>query len=242
MPTFGCHNCKADLKAFEDRPYEEWPCAKCSLAKNYAHTFCTGYFDTADLDAIVDESRVKAEEASFVTMDGVSLNENELATLGTIKDAIAHQIMSSISGIVLALLRMSQTNPTMFEILIKKMQFPFMSYSEIGASLDPPCSKQNVLYHLKSAVRMYPEIEAALLIDSRYSGGRYALKTLAETRRQMQVERRVRQNLYGDAWEAQQYRRVEELNEILRLPFVISPRVLSFNAYVKDEEELGDGK
>ena len=242
MPTFGCHNCKADLKAFEDRPYEEWPCAKCALAKNYSHTFCTGYFDTADLDGIEDESLVKAEDASFVTMGDVTLTENELATLGTIKDAIAHQIMSSLSGIVLTLLKMSQTNPTMFEILIKKMQFPFMSYSDIGASLDPPCSKQNVLYHLKSAVRLYPEIEAALLIDSRYSGGRYALKTLAESRRREQVERRVRQNLYGDAWEAQQYGRVEEINDILRLPFVIDPRVLDFNAYVKDEEELGDGK
>ena len=184
---------------------------------------------------------MKAEDASFVTMGDVTLTENELATLGTIKDAIAHQIMSSLSGIVLTLLKMSQTNPTMFEILIKKMQFPFMSYSDIGASLDPPCSKQNVLYHLKSAVRMYPEIEAALLIDSRYSGGRYALKTLAESRRREQVERRVRQNLYGDAWEAQQYGRVEEINDILRLPFVIDPRVLDFNAYVKDEEELGDG-
>ena len=241
MPTFGCHNCKADLKAFEDRAYEEWPCAKCALAKHYSHTFCTGYSDTADLDGIEDESLVKAEDASFVTMGDVTLTENELATLGTIKDAIAHQIMSSLSGIVLTLLKMSQTNPTMFEILIKKMQFPFMSYSDIGASLDPPCSKQNVLYHLKSAVRMYPEIEAALLIDSRYSGGRYALKTLAESRRREQVERRVRQNLYGDAWEAQQYGRVEEINDILRLPFVIDPRVLDFNAYVKDEEELGDG-
>ena len=56
------------------------------------------------------------------------------------------------------------------------------------------------------------------------------------------MERRVRQNLYGDAWEAQQYGRVEEINDILRLPFVIDPRVLDFNAYVKDEEELGDGK
>ena len=65
MPTFGCHNCKADLKAFEDRPYEEWPCAKCALAKNYSHTFCTGYFDTADLDGIEDDG----------TVDGIHLTD-----------------------------------------------------------------------------------------------------------------------------------------------------------------------
>ena len=42
MPTFGCHNCKPDLKAFEARPYEEWPYATRALTTNHPPTFCTG--------------------------------------------------------------------------------------------------------------------------------------------------------------------------------------------------------
>lgn len=72
------------------------------------------------------------------------------------------------------MVKLAKFNPTMFEVIIKKMQYPYMSYSEIGDSMTPKCSKQNVLYHLKHAVEMFPEISSALLTDTRFSSGRYA--------------------------------------------------------------------
>lgn len=242
MSTFGCHNCKADLKAFEDKPYEEWPCAKCALAKEYSHSFNTGYFETPDEEALYDDNQYTAEDAPYVIDDQISLDDHEISTLRTIKEAITHQILSSLSGAILKLLKLASSNKLAFEVLVKKMQFPYMSYSDIGVSLDPPCSKQNVLYHLKNAVKAFPELESVLVIDSRYSGGRYALKTLSQKLKEQQATTRIRQNLYGDEAADMQARKIEELNAILHLPFMIDRKVLDFNAYADEEESLSDDR
>jgi len=60
------------------------------------------------------------------------------------------------------------------------MQYPHLSYYQIGAKMTPPCSKQNVLYHLSHAVKEFPDLHKAILTDTRFSGGRYAIKTEAD--------------------------------------------------------------
>ena len=143
--------------------------------------------------------------------------------------------MIAISGVVIKLLKLGQTSPIMLELVIKKLQYPHMSYSELGASMATPFSKQNVLYHLKHAVEIIPELSSALLTDTRFSAGRYALKTIAQEYRQQYAEKRVQGILYGENDPAFTAHRLKELNTILQAPFLISKEAVDFNPYIKDE-------
>ena len=104
--------------------------------------------------------------------------------------------------------------------------------------MEPKCSKQNVLYHLKSVVEQFPELEAIIQTDTRYSGGRYALKTIADKRKQEIAEERIQKNIYGKDYHLFRYPDMKELNAILHLPFNIRDEVFTFNPYVKDEEHV----
>ena len=242
MSTFGCHRCKVNLKDWEGRPYEEWPCASCTLAKDYSRTFNTGYFDSAKMEEELEDEHdpFQQNEHEFVVSDTVKLNEDEIHSLETIQDAISHQIYAMFSGILVRLLHMAKTNPMMFEVFIKKMQFPYMSYSEIGNTMEPKCSKQNVLYHLKCVVDEFPELLSIIQTDTRYSGGRYALKTVADRKRKQLAEERAQKIIYGDKYAAFRYMDMDELNKILRLPFNMRDEVFTFNAYLDDEAHLAD--
>ena len=183
MSTFGCHSCGVKLEEYKNRPYEEWPCATCALSKDYSRTFSTGYFETADLESVEDEHEIEADDdATFVTDGKIPLRDTEIDTLATIVNAVANQVQLIFSGLLVRLLKIAKTNPIMFEVFIKKMQFPYMSYSEIGDTMEPKCSKQNVLYHLKCIVKEFPELENVLQTDTRYTNGQYALRTIAEKR------------------------------------------------------------
>jgi len=239
MGTFGCHSCGVNVKDLEGKPYEEWPCATCALSKNYTKIFSTGFFDTGKLDEQEDERlALSLDEHEFVTTGNFPLTKDEIQSLETIKNAVARQIYSVFAGMLVKFLYMAKKNPVTFEILLKKLQFPYMSYSEIGASMDPKCSKQNVLYHLKSAVDEMPELESAILTDTRYSGGHYALKTLAAKRRQEMAEQRIQRTMFGDMSERIKMYSIEELNKILKLPFMVRDEVFTFNAYLQDEEHI----
>lgn len=241
MSTFGCHNCGVDLKSLEGKPYEEWPCATCALSKNYAHTFNSGYFDTAKMDEAIDDGEyINPGDHKFITKGKIPMTKEELATLESIQTAVEHQMYAMFSGLLIKLLIMAKDNPVMFEVIIKKMQFPYMSYSEIGASMNPKCSKQNILYHLKNAISMFPELSSVIQTDSRYTAGHYALKTLADKKRKEIVDKCIQENLYGKHYHVGRFKNIQELNAMLKLPFMIGDEVLSFNAYIKDENHIND--
>ena len=240
MSTFGCHSCGVKIEDLKDKPYEEWPCAHCSLSKDYSKTFNTGYFDTKVLEEVEDEDqaiKLEPEDSDFITVGEIPLRPEELRTLKTIKNAVMHHMCSLFTGAIMKLVRIASKKPAVFEVVVKKMQFPYMSYSEIGASMNPPCSKQNVLYYLKQAVTEIPQLADVLLVDTRYSSGYYALKTVADIKRQKEAEKEIQKNIFGK--QAQDLAMsIEEVNSILHLPFNFKDEIINFNAYIKDEDYL----
>lgn len=242
MGVFGCHRCKVNLKDWEGKPYEEWPCASCALSKDYSRTFNTGYFDTgkSEDDETEGYDPFIPEDHEFVVNDTVKLTEDEIHSLETIRDAVSKQIFAVFSGLMVKLLHMAKTNPVMFEVFIKKMQFPYMSYSEIGDTMEPKCSKQNVLYHLKCVVDQFPELLSIIQTDTRYSAGRYALKTVADRKRMQVAEERARKLIYGEDQVSYTKMDMNELNKILRLPFNMRDEVFTFNPYISDERHLAE--
>jgi hypothetical protein len=244
MSVFGCHSCGVDITKYPD--YMSSPCATCKLATEYYNTKRASMFDSAggsDYNQDEEENEALArcdKELETAGDDPITKSAAQypltIDQLATLKKAIEDQLMIAISGILLKLLKLGQMSPVMLELVIKKMQYPLMSYSELGASMKEPFSKQNVLYHLKHAVEILPELSSALLTDTRFSGGRYALKTLAQEARQTYAEKAIQGILYGDD-PAFQAKRLAELNAILQAPFLISKEALDFNPYIKDEKE-----
>lgn len=240
MSTFGCHSCGVVPSQYKS--YDESPCAKCKLAVERYNTHRPALFDSAaNLDDDEDET-LGTEDKDFEEM----VNRNDSAHIqqvldaveanGIIKDVIERQVFQVASGMVLSLLKLAKTNAVMFEILIKKMHYPYMSYSEIGDSMNPKCSKQNVLYHLKHAVELFPDLPAAILTDTRFSGGRYALTTLANKKRLDATRKRVQGILYGDANPALITKGMKEIAAIVNAPFLSDFDVVNFNPYTKDEQ------
>lgn len=242
MSTFGCHNCKVDLSKYVDVPWDKIPCATCALAKNYTKTFNTGFFDTGsdeESGPAVEDDHSFASEHEFVTQGDIPLKAEEIRSLESIKAAIEHQMYVMFSGIMIKLLRMAKDNPTMFEVVIKKMQYPRLSYADLGDTMNPRCSKQNVLYHLRSAVALLPELEAVIPTDTRYTSGHYALRTLANKRRQELLEDKMRENLYGKG-EFSKSVDIHELNKLLAAPFMVRDEVFDFNPYLNDETYIDE--
>jgi len=86
-------------------------------------------------------------------------------------------IFASLAVCVFNLIDMRDSHPETFKYVMAKLRSPRLSYSEMAAQFG--CKKQNVLYHMKKAVRLMPELSTALLIEKRYLGGRRsALKPL----------------------------------------------------------------
>ena len=244
MSVFGCHRCSYVPKPGDD--YLTSPCATCKLSVEYTNTKRAAMFDSAggsDFDADEEENSALArvdKALEFAGDDPIKKPDAQypltLEQLATLKKAIEDQLMIAISGVVIRLLKLGQTSPVMLELVCKKLQFPTMSYSELGASMKVPFSKQNVLYHLKHAVEIIPELATALLTDTRFSAGRYALKTLAQHARQDYAEKRIQGILYGENDPAFTAYRLKELNAILQAPFLLEKEAFDFNPYIKDEK------
>ena len=240
-----CGNC-----GWVPRPDVDWvdsPCYTCKLGNDYTHTKKAMFIDET---GGTSEDGEEQENAAFARIDESLENAGDdpvkklqttypltLDQLAVLKKAIEDQLMIAISGVLIKLLKLGQVSPVMLELVVKKLQQPLASYSELGASMKEPFSKQNVLYHLKHAVELMPELSHALLTDTRFSGGRYALKTLAQEVRQAYAEKKIQGILYGENDPAFTARRLEELNSILQAPFLLDKDALDFNAYIKDEKE-----
>lgn len=108
-----------------------------------------------------------------------------------------------------------------------------MSYHDIGMSLSTPCSKQNVLYHLTHAVKQFPDLYKAILTDTRFSGGRYAIKNAVEEKgRHAQIDR-VRKKLY-DQSPINTRKTIQELKKQFNKPFKVEV-IKDFDKYQEDQ-------
>ena len=98
-------------------------------------------------------------------------------------------------------------------------------------------TKQNVLYHLKHAVELFPDLNAAILTDTRFSAGHYALTTIANHRRQNKAKQRIQGIMYGEANPGFVARGLKEITRICAAPFMSDKDVINFNPWIKDEEQ-----
>lgn len=236
-----CGNC-----GWIPRPDVDWldsPCATCRLGNDSPTTKRPALFDTAKTCS------PDGEEASYLARVDKALeaagddpppppNFDKLTPdmLQQLKKIMEEQIYGVLSGTIVKFLKLGKTSPVMLELVLKKMQYPHLSYSELGASMKEPFSKQNVLYHLKHAVDIMPELSSVLLTDTRFSGGRYALQTMANKQRKEAAFKRIKGLLYGDEDPNMQAKSMRELNTILHAPFMVSEEALDFNPYIADED------
>ncbi len=237
-----CAKCPVDLTKYEN--WLDSPCATCRLGNDSPTTKRPALFDTEKTCS------PDGEEASYLARVDKALEAagddpppppkfDQLTPemLQQLKRIMEEQIYGVLSGTLIRFLKLGKTSPVMLELVLKKMQYPYMSYSELGASMKEPFSKQNVLYHLKHAVDIMPELASVLLTDTRFSSGRYALQTVANRRRQDYAKQRMKGLLYGEDDPNIQAKSMRELNQILHAPFMVSDEALDFNPYITDEDQ-----
>ena len=241
MAELNCYNCGVDISKYEN--YLDSPCAKCKLANEYYKLPKAVFFlsadESGDDDDDCDSRDVFDSQAAPEVADRVVdiCGEEGSRSLKAMREAVEQQVMVSMSGLVIRLLQMSKENPIMFEVTIKKMQFPHMSYSEIGQSMTPVITKQIVLYNLKKAIETIPELGAVFLTDTRFSSGKMALTTVAEKNRRDIAIERLKGVLYGDDPSLKSMA-LKEVNAILSAPCILSDGVLDFNWYSEDADKL----
>ena len=240
MSTFGCHSCGVDPSKY--KTWDESPCAKCKLKEETYNTHRPALFDSGNWDDDDEAEFLGVEDKDLQNIDEHDIDVEVLKKVKeateitkVLREVIEKQVFLVASGLVLSLVKMAKDSPVLFEILIKKMQYPYLSYSEIGASMNPKCSKQNVLYHLKHAVEMFPDLNSAILTDTRFSGGHYALKSIAEANKQNKAKQRIQGILYGEANPAFIARGLKEITRICSLPFMANTEIINFNPFIKDE-------
>lgn len=250
MPELNCSNCGCDISKYKN--YYDSPCATCKLAKEYYKLPKAIFFDSSENSSDQDEmdendaayynpgvdspiDTVAAEELD--EEDNIKLSNIDETSMKILREAIERQILVSMSGAIMKLLAMSRSNPVMFEIIIKKMQFPHMSYAEIGETLNPPVTKQIVLYNLKRAIEKFPELSSVFITDTRFSSGKMALETVAaKNRREVAIEK-LKGVLYGDD-ESLKSMAMKEINAIIHSPCFVSSEVMDFNWYADDADAL----
>lgn len=133
---------------------------------------------------------------------------------------------------------MAKQYPALFQVLVIKMQYPYMSYLDIGKHMVPPCSKQNVLYHLSHAVEEFPQLSKAILTDTRFSGGRYAIKRVADLANEQKCSNEVKKLLYSQT-EINKEKTIKELQELFKEPFKCQS-IDIYDAYAKEEANAVD--
>ncbi len=231
MPNCPCP--QFDIQKYKDKPYQETPCAKCFLSKQTTNTHKhSQLFDTDGVQSQQPAKRPQPVQVQDILPEKISPD-----TLAIIVQACQQNFILTLSNLVLKLTRLSKTYPVLFQILTYKMQHPQLSYFEIGRKLNPPCSKQNVLYHLSHAVRQFPQLEKSIVTDTRFSGGRYALKTIAQLASRIKQVQIVRRKLY----EQNQYNTRKEFDELkrqLQRPYKVNI-ISEFDSYLH-ESDSGD--
>lgn len=205
-----------DIQKYKDQPYQNTPCATCRLTKQTYKTNKHIQLYTTD-GAQQDIQQVAAQQPD----DSQYIPQNiPPSVIQTIQKACQQNMMVTLSNIVLKLCVMSKQYPALFEILILKMQHPTMSYYQIGRNMVPPCSKQNVLYHLERAVQMFPELCKSIITDTRFSGGKNAIRKVSDCLAKDKQINRVRRIIYEQS-QMNTSKDLKELQQIFKMPYKI---------------------
>lgn len=149
---FGCHNC--GKKPPKNAVFEETPCAECRAAQ-----------DPSPL------SYYSEDPACFQTLKVMhpAYEYDDVCDEHAAED-VKEKIFFALSRTLRMLVELKEKSPETYRVVEAKMREPLLSYAELAKQLS--CRKQNILYHLKKAVRLFPELSCAFLVDNRRSNGR----------------------------------------------------------------------
>lgn len=183
-----------DIQKYKGKPYQQTPCAKCFMVRQ---SYQTGkHSQLFDTDGAQDTSSDFIKQQYNPELDQIQKLSPESVKL--IQQACEQNFLVVLSNVVLKLTDLAKTYPILYQILHLKMQHPELSYYEIGRKINPPCSKQNVLYHLSHAVKEFPDLNKAILTDTRFSAGKNAIKTAAQKSNKYNQLQRVRKLIYDE--------------------------------------------
>jgi len=149
---FGCHNC--GRKPRPDEEYEKTACASCRAEQDPA---VQSYYQH---DRIIFQKLQVMHPAYAETSD----DRNDRSSIPP------EALFAALAQTIQVLLRLKESNPETYRVIEAKMADPMLSYAQLAERLS--CRKQNILYHLKKAVRLCPELGCALIIDTRRLGNR----------------------------------------------------------------------
>ncbi len=155
---FGCHNC--GKKIVKNTPYAQSPCATCRTEQNP-----------------MPQSQYRTDPAEFRNLQ-VMHPAYEEPDADSLEFRIREKIFRSLAKTIRLLTKMKEQHPETYKFIEAKMDNPRLTYTELAGMFS--CKKQNVLYHLKKATMICPELRNALLIDARFSGGHYALRNASK--------------------------------------------------------------
>lgn len=205
-----------DIQKYRDKPYQQTPCAKCSLTKQSFKV--NKHIQLFDTDGAIDQLQNIAQEQ--IDQDQYIPQDIPITVINAISKACEQNLLITLSNTVLKLCVLSKQYPALFQVLVLKMQHPQMSYYQIGQSMVPPCSKQNVLYHLEHAVQKFPELSKAIITDTRFSGGKNAIKKVLDKVQKSKQIQKIKHLLYEQS-DINTVKSVEQLQQIFRKPYKI---------------------
>lgn len=145
---FGCHNC--GFQPEKNNCYEESPCAKCRAQEDPA------LLSFAREDPALYQENSIPHPAYRETQEEENPMDNKI-----------REVICALSQTIHIMVQMKENHPETYRVVKAKMNYPTFSYSQLAAMLD--CRKQNILYHLKRAMKFCPELSYALIIDPRYA-------------------------------------------------------------------------
>ncbi len=166
----GCHNCPYDLKNYET--YESSPCSSCRTRRN-PPPISKFREDPATFNSLQTQHPAYEEDGEQEGMAAAA------AAAG--REESFHSLLISLAKTVRILVEMKEKYPETYKFVDAKMMDPTLSYSQLAERFS--CRKQNVLYHLKKAVSIHPELSSALIVDTRFSRGIHALRTSPKLRK-----------------------------------------------------------
>ena len=218
-----------DLQKYKGKPYQETPCASCFLTRQTNKTNKhSQLFDTDGATQDIIDQNTKTPADTIIQKESLPQTLSP-DSIQLIMQACQQNFLIVLSNVVLKLTDLAKTYPALYQILHLKMQYPHLSYYEIGARMSPPCSKQNVLYHLQHAVKEFPQLHKAILTDGRFSGGHYAIRTAAQKANHKNAVQKVRHLLYEQN-QANTQKTLAELTDIFNKPFKVS-EIIDFDSY-----------
>ena len=228
-----------DVQKYKDVPYQQTPCYNCFMTKETNNT--NKHSILYDTDGALDQQLTEqAQQQLGLTEDPYDLDlpeEDQLTpeAITMVMQACQKNFLITLSNIVLKLTDIARQYPVTYQILHMKMQYPSMSYHQIGRNLNPPCSKQNVLYHLSNAVKQFPDLCSSIITDSRFSGGRFAIKRVANTANKEKQIQKIRKVLYVET-EANKQKSLSELKKEFAKPIDSIP-IDYYDFYKKEDEK-----